>query len=295
MVLRTLTSGTDVDIVKLLSDPSRFAAVEDFAQLLSTERLQGLLLPLVGLHLEDDPMTWPEQKELPGMIPFWRMLLDRHDLNVGRLTEDTLKALELAAPRNLALMEQVREWIVARSPEVRSLLPDPERTKVINRSLELLRDLYTGRPEALAASLRNAFPYTLYWLFWTKEQRRNGSKHEPFSGWPQFADTLRMALSVNAIDIARQIAALVVRQVGDPDQLAFDTQRCEVLFGSSDALIAELKTALADRDGGALVTALLEKRESPHSDEEGEPVLDTGDDIDDDNSEENIDDGAGAT
>jgi hypothetical protein len=101
---------------------------------------------------------------------------------------------------------------------------------------------------------------------------------------------------LRTIDIAQQIAALVVRQVGDPDQLAFDTQRCEALFGNSDALIAELKTALSDRDAGAWVTALLEKRESPHSDEEGEPVLDAGDDIDEDNdSEEDVDDGAGAT
>jgi hypothetical protein len=294
VVLRTLVSGTDVDIVKMLSDPTRFLAVEDFAQLLSTERIQGLLLPLVGLHLEDDPMTWPEQKELPGMVPFWRMLLDRHDLDVGRLTEDTLKAIELAAPKNLALMEQVRQWIIAQSSQVRSLLPDAERTKVINRSLELLRDLYTGKPEALAASLRNAFPYTLYSLFWTKGQQSSGSKHEPFSGWPQFADTLRMALSSNAIDIARQISGLVVRQVGSPDQLVFDIQRCEALFGNPDALIAELKTALAGRDAGTLVTALLEKRESPHSDEEGEPMLDADDDIDNDR-EEDVDDGAGAT
>jgi len=193
-------------------------------------------------------------------------------------------------------MEQVRQWITAEGRTVTCVLPEAERTKIINRSLELLRDVYTDKPEALATSLRNAFPYTLYRLFWTKQQRRTGPQDEPFAGWPQFADTLIAGLAANPIDIARQIAALVVRQVGTPDELAFDHERCDALFGDSDKLIADIKAALADRDAGPLVAALLEKRESPHSDEEGNAVLDAGDHIDDEEESEDgdidADDGA---
>jgi hypothetical protein len=295
-VLHTLKDGSDADIVKLLSDPMRYAAVEDFALLLSPERVQGLLLPLVSARLDDDPATWPEQKEPPGLIPLWRMLLNRQGaLDHARLTADTLKALELAAPRNIALMEQTRQWIVAKSRDVHCVLPDAERTRVINRSVGLLRDVYIGKPEALAAGLKNAFPHTLYWLFWTKQQRSSGAHEVPFEGWSDFADTLRAALVANPVDVARQIAALLVRQLGNPEQLAFDHERCDVLFGDADKLITEIKVALGKRDAGPWVAALLEKRASPYNDEEGNPVLDDGSDIDDgDIDDEDGDDDDGA-
>lgn len=303
-VLRTLRDGTDDDIVRQLSDPSGHAAVGDFARQLTPERVQGLLLPLVSARLDDDPATWEEHKEPPGLIPLWRLLLDRlGSLDQARLADDAIKALELAGPKNIALMQKVQQWMVAQGQEVHSVLPDAERTRVIDRSIELIRDLYTGKPEALAKSLRNAFPYTLYWLFYNRQQRASGVRDEPFDGWPQFADTIRAALAVSPVDIAGQIAALVVQQVDTPDQLLLDRDRCRMLFGDIEELVVEVRGALGGKDAGPLVEALVTQRvlvRQPPEDEE-EPVLDTEDDTghidegDDSDEDEDVDDGGGAT
>lgn len=260
-VLSVLARGSDADIaVQLSKHPG---AVENFARMLSAERLQSLLVPLVRIHLDELQTAWREQKDPPGLIPLWRMLLDRQGaLDLAQLTNDTLEALAISAPKNVALMERVANWMTAIGREVEELLSEEQRTTVLQRARELLRDTYTGKPRELVLGLNGALPYTLLWLCWTKPELRARTLSAPFEGWAGFAATLREAVLLEPVEMAPHLACLVVHQIGTPDQLIFLRDFCEALFGNADDLIADIKTALANRDAGVAVATMLEQRTS---------------------------------
>src|SRR3569833_356818 len=163
--LRVLVAPDDDKIVDLLGDPARSGTVEDFDRVLPSQRIERLFLPLVRRRLDDDPSTWEDQRIPPGLIPLWRMIRDRGgSLDLDRLAMDVETGLGIAAKKNLALLEEITHWMATRSAELPDLFPAEIHDHLNARTRELLRDTYTGKPEALASSLKNASPLVLFWL-----------------------------------------------------------------------------------------------------------------------------------
>lgn len=273
IVLQVLRSKDDKAIVTLLSDPERSRAVEDFAQVLSPKRLVALFLPLVEARLNENPATWAEDRYPPGLIPYWRMLRDRAGaLDMDALVQNIEKGLEIAAPTNLALLEEIVHWMATSSRELVDLLPSSARTRIKQRSRELLQDTYTGKPDLLATHLKNTFPYTLVWLCWGLERiRAQQTRGQPFEGWPQFASTLLQALHVDPEAIATQIAPFIVRdhpRLRGPETWEFDREQCTALFGDPDEFVATMRKAIGQRPTDARVAAVLQQQVASTEDED---------------------------
>lgn len=275
--LRTMIDSDDAAVVKLLSDPARSSTVEDFSLILPPKRLQRLLLTLVAARLHENPSTWDEGRTPPGLIPYWRMLRERSDaLDIDVLVEDVLKSLELAAPTNIALLEEVVHWIATSSPELADLLPPREHIRIKQRSRELLRDVYTGKAQLLAERLRDTFPFTLFWLCWGLERIRSGrARGVPFEGWQPFANTLIEALKIDPTTVAAQIAPFVVkenRRIHGPDEWEFDREQCTMLFGDPDEFVTTVKDAVDGKTVDGRVNAILRPHALPADPEEsGDP------------------------
>lgn len=264
-VLRLLIGESDDDILRLLSDPEFFGAVEDFAVILSAERLQGLFLKYVHAHLDDDPSKWPPTgtgtPAPPGLIPLWRMIRDRMgDLDLDRLAADVERALELAAPKNLALTEEIAHWMLSSSPQLADLFPRQTLERLQARVRELLWTTYDGHPKELVASLRNAFPFTLVWLCWGLERIRAGQAQGiPFDEWPRFSKTVIAAMDMAPDVMVPQVAAMVARQTRShegPQEWRLERERCAELFEAPDDLMKRVRGLSFDKAGQPWVDAL---------------------------------------
>jgi len=264
-ILKILTTDNDDEILKLLSDPEFFAAIEDFAHVLTPERLQGLFLKFVRAHLDDDPGKWPREETgssaPPGLIPLWRMIRDRMGaIDLDRLATDVERGLELSAPKNLALMEEIEHWMLASVPELIDLFPRSTLDRLKARVRELLWKTYDGRPKELADALRNASPLTLIWLCWGLDRiRARQNSGLPFPEWPAFSKTVLAAMDAAPDVMLPQIAWLVVRQVrsfDSPDEWKIERDRCAELFENPDDLMKRVRGLSFDKAGQPWVDAL---------------------------------------
>jgi hypothetical protein len=248
-VLNCMTNGTDDEILGLLMDPQAATAVEDFAATFHAKSLQTLFLKYVRAHLNDDPSAWPLEGTHaitpPGLINLWRMIRNRlHKLDITQLTDDVEVSLRLAAPKNLALLEQIAHWMLVSVPELTDIFPKPTLERLTTLVRELLRKTYVGHAHELVQALRNSHPFTLTWLCWGLDRiRSKANTGQPFLEWPEFANTLSAALDEDPGVMSHQIAPLIADLEGPltTGTWTIDRARCAELFGDPDQLIQRMR------------------------------------------------------
>lgn len=282
VVLRTLSSGTDEQILALL-ESERSAAVEHFGRRLDGHRVLQLLVGLVTRRARESPGTWPDEgHEAPGLVPLWRMCIAQYDSARFKSKDALAVVLECidAAIDNLTLAVQIERLFIARGG-VRSILGD-ESLGLDATAAEHLRkrlaNRYAGEPDALAATLRAAPRGVLKAVVWgVTRARADDFSGTPFARWSELAETVLTAARQSPESVLPHLADLVsigrpivgVRGGGRETRWEFRRDIAEELFEGAEKVLDifrenDLSRWIDDGAVSAIATALEpESREGP--------------------------------
>lgn len=255
-VLQTLLASDDDAVLDLL-EGDRSEQVANFAGLLSTERLLGLLEPLCRRRRTESPREWPTElwggERPPGLIPLWAILENRKPPQVpkGReVFEGVVGALEVAI-ENLQLVHDLEYFLISPKPDdgllYRNGIEEGQGLAADARARmwDLLVAKYSGHPEALIRALRGARFWILRHVVWgSLRAESNALEGEPFSEWKQLAPTILEACKLDRTVMLPQLAAMIAREAGTRHDetgahtvFEYDADQAENLFGDQGSVL----------------------------------------------------------
>jgi hypothetical protein len=231
-----MLEGDDQALLAIIEDEVRSSAVEDFRQLVGTERLVRLLALLVKRRSQESAGGWPNGQP-PGLIRLWRMWNRRSEsgeLEPSVALQEVMQALDIAVPANLRLASEIEHYFAVPSETVPNLIGDPGRIQAKSHLRQLMTRIYTGQEARLSSALAGAEPPTLLWLCWGLDRvRSRDTAGLPFEGWVEFAKTILAAARINPGAMLPQLAGLIITSTDDHtgNQYRFDSEQTRRLFG----------------------------------------------------------------
>ncbi len=243
-VLASIAYQKNDEILELLADPMAANAVQDFSNMFVAKHLQTLFSNYVKSHLDDDPGTWPRAysgRHAPGMENLCNSIQNRWlTLNTDELARDVQRGIELAAPKNLALMNQIEGWMLSNAVGVNQFEPSTvARLTTLVRSL--LYEHYVDDPKALQTALQNVDPIVLSQLCWgIPHQRGSLINGLPFPDWPAFARTVSDALDADPEQMSQQIVWMIAERHGGSEKWTLNLDRCRALFENPADLVQRM-------------------------------------------------------
>ncbi len=275
---------TDVVLLSdALTKPPQSDAVEHFGSLLPVHVLYSILKSLGNKWQDDDVSHWEDRLRPPGLIPLWRLFLTRQKhglLDSNVLLETILPLYDRLVDTNVVAVVEVEHFLVSGS-EVGTLLSVEQQNRAKSHLRKLVVERLVGRPDLVSKLLSKADQRVLLWLVWTIENVKSHSYSTiPFDGWDSFAATLLEAATIGGINLRRQVALMLIDEVGSIGPRStwqFARERAERLFGSADAVFQAFEGLSPEEQSDDFIAAILQASAGTDASSEERPRLPNSD------------------
>jgi len=248
-MLRAAQSGDLAELARRLANPHASRAAELLSVRAAPIDLPLLLSLVIEQRCGEDPANWGDR--VPGIMPAWRMMLQRNrmespPIDVRVLHATLLRGITAALPHSIVLVDELMRYFAMVDSEVESLLRDGDNELgpgLHARLHEMFTAAFNGFPRKLAQALRGRRYDALYYVAWTRSRvRAKQIGALPFSGWSEFAATLLQSAREHPDVVLPQVARFVVQENenarrGFDQGYAYDTDSAARLFTDSEVLL----------------------------------------------------------